>query len=156
VILDAYSAVTGVPTDFPGYPKGWRAMQLPDSEIASYFLSAFGRPERKTTCSCERTDDSTMTQALHISNGKTLNDKLRAAGGAIDTLMEASLPDEAMLTRIYRMALAHDPSDAEKKQALALLAADGAGGAEATQEQREKIEDLMWAVLTSKEFLFNH
>src|SRR5262249_44393266 len=89
VILDAYSDLTGVPTRFnqiksaagdsatpvASYPLGTRAMQLPDSLLLSRFLEAFGRPDRVATCSCERTADASVTQALHLNNGFTLNDK---------------------------------------------------------------------------------
>ena len=92
VILDAYSAVTGVPTPFVeasigasggfakknDYPAGTRAVQLPDTLLVSRFLDQFGRPERQQACACERTADSSVGQALHVSNGQTLNDKLRA------------------------------------------------------------------------------
>src|SRR5262249_28118016 len=91
VILDAYSQATGVPTAFTQvtignsggtsptamYPMGTRALQLPDSQLVSDFLDAFGRPERVQTCSCERQQDSSVGQALHLNNGKSLNDKLR-------------------------------------------------------------------------------
>ena len=91
VLLDAYSDVTGVPTPFDeitvgssggtkkdaSYPAGVRAVQLPDSQLVSRFLDAFGRAERSQTCACERTDDATVSQALHLSNGDTLNAKLR-------------------------------------------------------------------------------
>ncbi|MBI2949840.1 MAG: DUF1549 domain-containing protein, partial [Verrucomicrobia bacterium] len=83
VLLDAYSQVTGVPTEFitdlrnanrglgDKYPLGFRAIQLPDTRIASYFLKSFGRPDREKTCECERTSEPTMAQALHIANGDT-------------------------------------------------------------------------------------
>src|SRR5205823_11161644 len=83
VILDAVSQVTGIPTEFPNLPKGTRALQLHDSQVASYFLTAFGRPEREKTCACERQQEPNVAQALHLSNGDTINAKLRAAGGLI-------------------------------------------------------------------------
>src|SRR5690606_2442640 len=78
VLLDAVSQVSGSPTKFPNFPEGWRAMQLPDSNVDSYFLKTFGRPERTATCSCERTDEPSMVQVLHLSNGDALNQKLQA------------------------------------------------------------------------------
>ncbi len=156
ILLDAYATVTGVPTDFPGYPKGWRAMQLPDSEVASYFLDTFGRPERVTTCSCERTESASITQALHVSNGDTLNQKLRAAGGTIDRLLDANAGDARVLERIYMLALGRVPSESESAAAMKVLASTEAADADARQARRERIEDVTWAVLTSKEFMFNH
>jgi len=155
VILDAYSTVTDVSTNFPGYPMGWRAMQLPDSQVASYFLDAFGRPDRTTTCSCERTEATTMTQALHVSNGSTLNDKLRAKGGTIDHLVTEKTPDDAIINEIYATALGRKANATEIAAAADLLKTPTAN-TDPAKDRREKIEDVVWAVVTSKEFLFNH
>src|SRR5256885_16937035 len=88
LLLDAYWQVTGVPTEFETdlrndtrglgekYPLGLRAIQLPDTRIASYFLKTFGRPDREKTCECERTAEPNVAQMLHIANGDTLNQKL--------------------------------------------------------------------------------
>src|SRR5262249_45442532 len=75
VLLDAIARVTDVPSKFPGYPDGWRSLQLPDSKVDSPFLESFGRPERLNTCSCERSSEPSMAQALHLANGSTINDK---------------------------------------------------------------------------------
>src|SRR5262249_54872484 len=101
-ILDACSAVTDVPTPFTaissnasdsstpygGFPAGTRALQLPDSRVVSRFLDAFGRPERLQTCSCERQQDASIGQALHVNNGNTLNDKLRDKNSRIDAWLK--------------------------------------------------------------------
>ena len=86
VILDAISQVTGVPEKFAGYPLGTRALQLPDTRVPSYFLDIFGRPERKVTSAAERMQDPTLTQALHVINGDTLQTKLTDADGTIAPL----------------------------------------------------------------------
>ena len=83
VLLDAMSQVTGVPTEFAGYPAGWRAMQLPDANVASYFLKAFGRPDRIITCDCERNAEPSVVQVLHIANGTSLNEKLQSQANRI-------------------------------------------------------------------------
>ena len=150
VILDTYSQVTEVPTDFPGYPKGFRALQLRNSQVASYFLKTFGRPERVNTCSCERSEDSSLTQVLHLSNGETLDAKLRAKEGAVTDLLEEKLTDEEVIDELYLRALTHYPGDRERTAALEIL-----------KEVRDKVdrrvllEDLFWSVLSSKQFLFN-
>ena len=89
VLLDAMSQVTGVPTEFKGFAAGWRAEQLPDSNVDSYFFKSFGRPMRQLTCECERTATPSMVQVLHISNGDTLNHKLAAKGNRIEQLLAA-------------------------------------------------------------------
>jgi hypothetical protein len=166
VILDAYSQVTGVPTPFheiksgaadsvtpyAGYPLGTRALQLPDSKVASQFLDAFGRPDRSAACSCDRHQDSSVTQALHVNNGHTLNDKIRSKDSRISGWIEERISEEQAVQRLYLLALSRHATAAELQKFKALLAtASGEGKA----GRREALEDLYWAILTSKEFLFN-
>jgi hypothetical protein len=162
VALDALSQVTGAPTEFaedtflenrkPSYtfPLGMRALQLPDSKVGSTFLKAFGRAERVITCECERTAEPSMAQALHLANGETLNQKLRAKGNRIEKLLEAKAPDAAIVEEVYLAALSRFPTEAEKAKILGIL------GEAKPEQRREAIEDLYWGVLSSKEFLFNH
>jgi hypothetical protein len=167
VILDAYSDVTGVPSLFneiksaagdsatpvATYPPGTRAMQLPDSLLLSRFLEAFGRADRVATCSCERTSDASVTQALHLNNGVTLNDKLRAKESVVGKwLGEKGLSDAEIVDRVYMTALTRKPTADERKQFLAIL---GDAAKDGPQSRREAVEDFVWAVLTGREFLFN-
>ena len=149
VMLDAFSQVTGAPTQFKDYPAGWRALQLPDSNVESYVLESFGRAERKLTCECARTEEPSMAQVLHIANGDTVNQKLKQAGNRIEKLIAEKTPDEKIVEEAYLSALSRLPSEQEKKGILAMLS-----GVEAKQ-RREVIEDLYWSVLSSREFLFN-
>ncbi|MGV3724245.1 MAG: DUF1549 domain-containing protein [Actinomycetota bacterium] len=152
VILDAISQVTGAPTDFSGYPKGTRALQLPDTQVGSYFLTAFGRPQRVQTCSCEREEEPNVAQALHLSNGDTINNKLRAKEGTVSALVKEGLSDEQTVERVYLLALSRRPTLGERNRVLAALRRYPVGAA----DRREAVEDLLSAVLTTKEFLFNH
>ncbi|MCA9450352.1 MAG: DUF1553 domain-containing protein, partial [Candidatus Omnitrophica bacterium] len=158
VILDAYSQATDVPTSFAGYPKGARALELRDSEVASYFLNAFGRPERKQTCACERTEDANIAQTLHIANGDTLNDKLRNDDSVVMALLADEMSDGKAVEQLFLRSLSRYPTETEKAKALAVLAEAGSGAEGEGKEQlrREVLEDLAWAVMSSKEFLFNH
>jgi hypothetical protein len=162
VLLDAVSEVTGVPTEFridarnanrglgKMYPSGFRALQLPDSNVASYFLKSFGRPERVSTCECERTSEPSMAQALHIANGETLNDKLAKKDNRIDALLDGKHSDEQIIEVAYLAALSRPPTSRE--QAVMLQALSAAPG----EERRPAVEDLFWSLLSSREFLFNH
>jgi hypothetical protein len=167
VILDAYSDLTGVPTPFDRinsaggdaitpigtYPPGTRAVQVPDSLTTSRFLDAFGRAERVQTCACERTSDASVAQALHLNNGHTLNDKLRDGRSAVGAWIAGGLTDEQIVARVFLAALSREPNAGEKKRFLEILSEAGRAGAQA---RREGIEDFVWAVLTGREFLFNH
>ncbi len=150
VLLDAMSQVTGAPTAFPDYPRGTRAMQLPETRVQSRFLEAFGRPPRIVCDAGERSSVPTVAQALHVVNGDTLNQKLSASGGAIANLLNLGMGDRRIVEHFYLAALSRYPRDAERDALLAALAAAREQGRKAA------LEDLVWALLTSKEFLFNY
>ena len=162
VLLDAYSQVTGVPTEFQTdlrnenrglgekYPLGLRAIQLPDTKIASYFLKTFGRPDREKTCECERTAEANVAQVLHIANGDTINQKLGAKENTISRQLAAKTPPEKSVEDAYLSALSRYPTETERERMLKTLSA-----AKET-ELRPLVEDMYWALLSSKEFLFNH
>jgi len=150
VILDAIARVAEVPATFPGYPAGWRSLQLPDSKVESTFLSSFGRPERLNTCSCERSSEPSMAQALHLANGATINDKLRDPKGAVAGAIASKATDAEVIDRLFLAALTRRPTGSERSRLTAVLAEAGAEG------RRQAIEDLYWATMTGNEFLFNH
>jgi hypothetical protein len=150
VLLDAFSQVTGAPTEFKNYPKGVRALQLPDSKVESYFLASFGRPEREKTCSCERTTEPSVTQVLHLFNGDTLNKKLEAKSNAVQKIIEAKTVPEQIVEDAYLAALARHPTAEEKSKFVAALQNAP------EKEFRAAVEDVYWALMSSKEFIFNH
>jgi Protein of unknown function (DUF1553)/Protein of unknown function (DUF1549) len=166
VILDALSEVTGVPTLFnqlytgveggtaatTNYPEGTRALQLPDSRVASRFLDAFGRPDRAQTCSCERQQDSTVSQALMLNNGQSLNDKLRSPKARLNSWLTENVSDAEVVRRVFQLALVREPTANESAKMGALLK----NVANTPAARREAIEDVFWAIVTSREFLFNH
>ena len=162
VLLDAYAQVTGVPTEFrvdlrnqnrglgDKYPAGLRALQLPDTRAFSYFLETFGRPERVKTCECERTAEPSMSQALHIANGDTVNKKLSAKDNSLSKLLDAKPSNEKLVEEAALACLSRRPTAAEKAKLLKALADAG------DSERRIALEDIYWALLSSREFLFNH
>ena len=167
VVLDAYSQVTGVPTEFTQlqlgpsggfkkialYPKGTRALQLPDTLVVSQFLESFGRPERSQACSCERQDNSTVSQALHLNNGNTLNDRLRDKKCVVSDWLKEKISNKDAVQRVFLLALSRSPSKSEEQRLIALMQK---AEREPTITRRQVLEDLCWAVLTGQEFLFNH
>jgi hypothetical protein len=157
VLLDAYSQVTQVPEKFEGYPAGMRGMQLPDTAVESYFLTAFGRPVRQQSRDSERTSVPTITQALHIINGDTLNDKLRAPGNSIDMLIRLGFDDGQIVDYLYLASLSRHPTDAERASLLpALRAAEQEKIAGVDDPRRSSLNDMTWALLTGEEFMFDH
>jgi hypothetical protein len=154
VILDAISQVTGVAESFPNYP-GRRALQLPDAAVDSYFLTAFGRPPRVTAADSERQQEPSITQALHVINGDTINQKLAAPRGLIQMLVDNKSDNKAAIERIYLAALSRHPSD-EELRTLSHAMDEALARAGTDSQRRPVLEDLAWAVLTGREFLFNH
>ena len=146
VLLDAIAAATDVPNSFIGYPIGLRAMQLADSNADSYFLTLFGRSDRVTACACERKQEVTLPQLLHLSNSEDLVASIRNADGRLASLLldssTATLTDEIFLSTLSRL-----PSETERSTITATLSTDNIDLVMA---------DLFWALLNSKEFAFNH
>ncbi|HEX5483610.1 MAG TPA: DUF1549 domain-containing protein [Terriglobia bacterium] len=158
VLLDALSSITEVPEQFGGYPKGTRALQLPDTAVKSYFLTAFGRPIREQTQESERSSVPTITQALHIINGDTLNTKLRAKGNVLDRLVKAGDSDPQIVKYLYLAAFSRYPTTTELNTLVGHLRAAETQKVKGEQEspRRAALADLTWAMLTSKEFVFEH
>ncbi len=148
-LLDAIDTATGTVEKFPKLPAGTRAIALPDTNYASYFLDTFGRPVRAIACECERSGDPNLSQALHLMNGDLLNRKLLQPDGRLARLLrDPKLTDSALIDRLYRLTFNRIPTAFEMTQAKTILA-EASSRAAGTQ-------DLFWALLNSKEFLFNH
>ncbi len=147
VLLDALSLSTGVPDEFPGYPVGVRAGQLPDPTLKSYFLTLFGRSERVTACACERNGDVTMPQLLHLQNGDSVINKIKSGDGRLTKLLKDNKSEAEVVDELYLATLSRPPSDEVRK----LVHEQIAGGA----DKAEVYRDLFWALLNSKEFSFN-
>ena len=163
VLSDAIADVTGVRDRFTEltlsdgstektgfYTNSTRSLQLFDSAVNSYFLKTFGRNQREITCECERSNQPSLVQALHLSNGGTVNDKLRSSEGRLSRLLAEGADADRLITEAYGVALSRPPRDSERSTLLRAFAEAGPG-------QRSAVaEDLFWAILTGREFLFQH
>ena len=163
VLSDAISDVTGVRDHYTevamndgstekvkGYDDDTRAIQLHDSAVKSYFLKAFGRNARDITCECERSNQPSLVQVLHLSNGSTINDKLSAKAGRVTQILATEPTPTALVDEAWLRCLSRMPTDAERKPIEEMLTSAK------PEEKRELVEDMYWSLLTSREFLFRH
>ena len=148
VILDGISQVLDVPTVFPGVPAGTRAIELPDENVAAHFLDVFGRPTRMSACECERVDAPALTQALELVNSTEIQRKLTEVTGYAQQLAGRDLPNEAIAEEIFVRVFARNPRPEELKAASEYLASQSDRG--------EACRSLLWSLLATNEFLFNH
>ena len=156
-LLDALVRVTGGRVRFAGYPVGLRANQVPappqtgrrfTAGTGDQFLKTFGKPERLLTCECERTVQPNIAQALHLLNGELLNRKIAAPAGRIEALLRAKTPPARVVEDLYLVTLSRRPRGEELQKALGWIAE--------APTPREGMQDLLWVLLNSREFQFNH
>ncbi|MBI4662837.1 MAG: DUF1549 domain-containing protein [Verrucomicrobia bacterium] len=151
VLLDAVNEMTQSENRFDGLPAGTRAVQLPDNSFNanSYFLTVFGRPEMSSSCECERSQDASLAQSLHLLNAKDIQEKLANDKGRAALLASSQNSDETNLRELYYRAYSRAPEP--KELALAMNYLD-----KKSSKKREAYEDIIWALINTKEFLFNH
>ena len=150
VLLDCISQVTATPNKFKGLPLGARAVQIADGNTSNYFLTTFGRASRGTVCSCEVKMEPNLSQALHLLNGDTTQARIRQ-GKIVETqLTEKKTPTE-IIEKLYLGTLGRSPNETERKKLLEAI-----GDETKAKEVTETLEDIFWALLNSKEFIFNH
>ena len=148
-LADAVARATGVPEAYEGYAEGLRAVQLPDPKVRNYLLDTFGRPERVTPCACERSSEVTMPQVLHLMNGEALARRLDAPEGRLHALLTPGRPDREVADALFLATLGRRPTGPQWEAVSAALASAGA-------DRPAAARDLLWALINSKEFLFNH
>ena len=147
VLLDVISQVTGTRNKFRGLPLGARAVQIADGNTSNYFLTTFGRSRRTSVCSCEVKMDPNLSQALHLINGNTIENKIKQ-GGLLKQRLDAGVEPVAIIQELYLRCLSREPTEDELKELLAHVS-------EST-EPLPALEDVFWALLNSQEFIFNH
>ncbi len=147
-LMDAVTAATGVPDKFDGFPVGFHATQLTDTAVGSYFLDLFGRPARTTTCECERSTDPNLGQILHLMNSSAINGRIASKSGRVAGLVGAKMDDRRLVEDLYLATYSRFPSWVESQQATRALAS--------SHSRQQAAEDILWALMNSKEFVFNH
>lgn len=148
VLLDAISQATGTRDKFPGLPLGARAVQVADGNVSNYFLTTFGRAKRESVCTCEVVMEPNLSQALHLINGETVHQKI-SQGQMVARLLADGLAPPQVAQRLYVLCLSRNPTAEEQQQLATILTEPG-------QEPPSVLNDLFWALLNSKEFMFNH
>ena len=147
-MLDALGQVLGVPERFRNAPLGVRAEQMPGVQTGTEFLKIFGKPERLLTCECERSEATTLSQALQLMNGPSIQDKLRDPKNRLGVSLGSNRSDAEVLADLYWASLSRAPSDREREGAIAYVSK--------SKDRRRAWEDVAWAILNSKEFLLRH
>lgn len=153
VLLDIVTAATATQNKFKGLPLGARAVQIADGNTSTYFLTTFGRATRATACSCEVKMEPNLSQALHLLNGDTIQQKIRQ-GGVVKQLLDAGRSPEQVIEELYLRTLTRRPTEKETQGLMEIIGTDPTAGTPAGL--RETLEDGFWAVLNSREFVFNH
>ncbi len=171
VLYDSIHDLTDAPSGFGGLPTNYRAVYLPDDSYnkSSYFLTVFGRPDSDSACECERTADASLAQSLHLINSKELQNKLSLEDGfAAQLAKRAGSKDPQNVSAIYQKAFSREPSTNESQVALLYLEKKSQLSEEEIKledeerktvllkKRREAFEDIIWALINTKEFLFNH
>ena len=162
VLLDAIDDLTGATTSFANLPAGTRAIALPDNSYnrSSAFLQVFGRPASASVCECERVQSSSLAQSLHLINSGEIKAKLATPNGRAARLAAADIPAQAKITELYLSAFARRPRSDELQAALDYVGEpllDAAGNQiDASKAANRNLQDLIWALMNTKEFLFNH
>ena len=147
VLLDVISQVTETKNKFRGLPNGARAVQIADGNTSNYFLKTFGRSSRETVCSCEVKMEPSLSQALHLLNGTTVHEKI-SQGKVISTLIKQKLDDSQIVNELYLRCLGRSATEIELTSLVKQI--------ESEPDRGRVLEDVFWAILNSREFVFNH
>ena len=149
VLLDAIDDITGVRDTYNGSPPGTRAVQTWSYKVRSHFMDSFGRPDSSSDCPCERDLRTSVVQSLHMMNSRELQKKLSSDEGRIKELAESKMTAREIVTELYLSALSRYPTSEELALACEPFEASGVS-------RRQAAEDVLWALLNSAEFVFNH
>lgn len=148
-LLDSLRTATGSKNHFAGLPAGLHASQLPDPAAGKGgFLEQFGQPVRESPCDCERRNEVSLGQALTLVNGPTIAEAIGDPDGRIARLFKAKTEDNKIVDELYLSAWGRPPSEKEHQLALKELAK--------AKDKQQAAQDLLWALINTSAFLFNH
>ena len=147
VLLDAICQVTGIPEKFNGWPRGYRAIEIWDNRMPSYFFRIFGRPVRASVCECERSNEPSISQALHLINSPEIQAKLTAENGTARRWAASKLKPDEIIDEMFLSTVSRFPRPKERALFREVFT---------TTERREAVADCLWTLLNSKQFLYNH
>jgi hypothetical protein len=147
VLLDCISEVTGTQDKFPGLERGAKAVEIPDGNTGDYFLTTFGRASRATVCSCDVKVDPNLSQALHLLNGDTIQNKIEQ-GGLVKSLLKGGETPDQVIGDLYLRCLSREPTTNELAKLETFFKKDS--------PREPVLNDVFWSLLNAKEFVFNH
>ena len=152
MLFDAVCKLTDSPTQFAGLPTDRfaprRAIMLPDESFGSYFLDVSGRPQRISACECERVNEASLAMSLHLLNSNEVQDKLARNGGRAEQMVKDARPDAEKVEELFLLAIAKKPTAEQLKAALDHIA-------KSDKSKKQAYENIVWALINSKAFLFN-
>ncbi len=148
VFHDAIDQSCGTHTRFGGISDNARAVDLPNEGFGSYFLDTFDRPQRVSGCECERSTGATLAQVLLLANSDEIENKLADDKGRVAELAKSDRPIPDQIAELYVTAYSRQPSESELSKAVDFV--------ETQEDKRKALEDVLWTILNSKEFMFNH
>ena len=147
VLLDSINQVAETPDKYQGLPRGARAVQIADGNVATYFLTTFGRATRTTVCSCEVKTEPNLSQALHLLNGSATNEKLQNSPVVKRLVKELKEPAK-VIDELYMRCVGRPATGDERVKLMVFV--------DKAKSKEQALQDVFWSLLNSKEFLFNH
>jgi len=148
VFHDAVDQTCGTHTQFGGISNNARAVDLPHEGFGSYFLDTFDRPQRVTGCECERSSGATLAQVLLLANSDEIENKLASDQGRVAQIVKSEQPIVEAISGLYLSAFSRPPSELELQKTVEYV--------QNQENKRQALEDVLWTILNSKEFMFNH
>lgn len=147
ILYDSINQVASIPSNFNGAPEGTRGVQLPDNGFNNYFLQVFGKPEAESACECERRPDANLAQSLHLLNSNDIQSRLQNGNGLTAKLASDDKTDiEIKVKEMYLSAFSRFPSETEMQSVISFM--------KTAVNPQQGWEDVLWAIINSKEFQF--